>query len=333
MIKETLLALNTRNWLPKEGESVKKARSRATHDFAAASIEQKEAAPEEKINAYTYVLSGDGQLYAKKDDKTSSVKPTPRWITESDYLENHAFQIMERWAREGLSKNLAWFSPPDNNHGYTETRFVVSELKKEKEEILVTCRAFCLPYSEDECVSFAKEIAKTSDKNVAHIDSGNALRAFPVFFNPPDNLAWYEYLEEQIKEPEIWEKVKSGDDYRNKDKALRLSGPVVEKYFDLIVGARNAYEYVLVGALMEREMAMSGIIFQAKGSCGISNQEALGNFKENPGIFDTVFTNAAVSSHENSFICPKCREAIPSGRGITVCPHCGARKEDHGKCA
>jgi len=209
---------------------------------------------------------------------------------------------------------------------------VVSEINKEKEETQVVCRAFCLPYSEDECVNLAKEIAKTSNKNITHIDSGNTLRAFPVFFNPPENLTLYEYLEEQIKEPNIWKKVKGGDDYKNKDKALKLSEPVVEKYFDLIIAARNAYEYVLAGALMEKEMEMSGVIFQAKGGCGISNQEALGNFESNPGIFNTVFTSAATSNHESSFNCPKCHKAIPSGLGITVCPHCGAKKEDYGKC-
>ncbi len=328
MIKETSLALNTKNWLPKEGESIEKARNRATHDFAAASIEQRKANFEERIYIYTYVLGEDGRLY----EEDTSEKSTPRWTTESDYLENHAFLIMEHWARERSSENLAWFSPPDNNHGYTEARLVVSEIKKEKEEILIVCRAFCLPYSEDECVSLAKEIAKTSNKNIAHIDSGNTLRAFPIFFNPPKNLVWYEYLEEQIKEPDIWKKVKGGDDYKSKDKALKLSEPVVEKYFDLIIAARNAYEYVLAGALMEREMAMSGVIFQAKGGCGISNQEALRNFKKNPGIFDTIFTNAAVSKHESSFNCPKCHKAISSGLRITVCPHCGAKKEDYKKC-
>lgn len=328
MIKEASLALNTKNWLPKEGESIEKARNRAVHDFAAASIEQREANFEERINTYTYVLGKNGQLY----DKETGEKPTLRWTTESDYLENHAFLIMERWAKEDLSNNLAWFSSPDNKHGYTEARLMISAIKKDKEEILVVCKAFCLPYSEDKCVNLAKEIAKTSNKNIAYIDSGSTLRAFPVFFNPPKDVAWYEYLEEQMKEPNIWKKIKDGDDYKSKDKALKLSGPVVEKYFDLIIAARSAYEYVLAGALMEREMAMSGVIFQAKGGCGMSNQEALRNIKRIPGIFDTIFANAAISNHEYSFNCPRCLKAIPSGHGITVCPHCGARKEDYGKC-
>ena len=330
MIKETSLALNTRNWLPKEGESIKDAKNRATQDFAAGSIEQRKGPLEERINVYTYTLGEDGYLYGygKEVDK----KPTLKWETKSDYLENHAFLIIERWAGEDSSKYLAWFSPPGNEHGYTETRLVVSEIKKEKEKTLVVCRAFCLPYSEGECIDLAKEIAKTSNKNIADIDSGNTLRAFPIIFNPPKDMIWYEYLEEKIKEPDIWQKVKDGDDYKSKDEALKLSEPIVEQYFDLIIAARNAYERVLVGALMERGMAMSNIFFQARGGCGISNQEALGSFNKSPGIFDTVFTSAATPNHESSFICPKCHGAIPSGFGITVCPHCGARKENYRTC-
>lgn len=328
MIKETLLALNTRNWCPKKGEPVKDAKNRATHDLTAASIEQREAPPEERINTYSYVLNKNGQLC----DQETGKRPTLRWATESDHLENHAFLQIEHWAKEGLSKNLAWFSPPDGKHGYTEARLMIFERGKDENEITIICRAFCLPYSEDKCINLAKDLAKTSDHNIVGINSGDALRAFPVFFNPPDNLTWYEYLEGKIKEPEIWKKVRDGDDYRSKEEALKLSEPIVDKYFDLIIAANNTYEYVLAGALMEREMVMSGVIFQAKGSCGMSNQAALGSFNRSPGIFNDVFTKTAISNHEKSFDCPKCHKAIPSGQGITACPHCGARKKDYGKC-
>ena len=32
------------------------------------------------------------------------------------------------------------------------------------------------------------------------------------------------------------------------------------------------------------------------------------------------------------FDCPRCDRPIPYGRGITTCPHCGARKEDYKSC-
>lgn len=327
-MKETSLALNTKNWLPKEGESIKDAKNRATRDLAAGSIEQREGPPEERINTYPYIINNRGQLAEKETDK----RPALRWVKESDYLENHGFLLMEHWAKEGFSKNLAWFSPPDEKHGYTEARLVVSEREKNENETIIICRAFCLPYSEEECIDIAKDIAKTSDHNIVSINSGDTLRAFPVFFNPPKNLTWYEYLEEKIKEPEIWKKVRDGDDYKSKDEALRLSRPIVNEYFDLIMAANSAYEYVLVGALMEKEWVSSNIIFQANGSCGVSNQAALEMFNRSPGLFNDIFSKAAMSNHEKSFECPKCHKAIPSGLGITVCPHCGARKEDYGKC-
>ncbi len=329
MIKETSLALNTRNWLPKYGETVEEAKKRTVNDFTAASLEQREAPLEERINTYIYVLDQNSQLC----DKESGKRPTLRWETETDHLENTAFEAMEDWAAKDSSGNLAWFSPPSNRHRYTEARLVVLEKEATEKEILIVCRAFCLPHSENECLYIAKEIAKTSDQNTVNINAGDILRATPVSFNPPSNITWYEYLEKQISEPKIWEKVKNGNDLRNKEEAILVSEPVVEKYFDLITAAKNAHEYVLVGALMEREMARSGIIFQARGSCGISNQEALQSLRGNKGIFDTVFTNSATANYEASFNCPKCHHSIPSGYGITVCPHCGARKEDYGKCA
>lgn len=57
-----------------------------------------------------------------------------------------------------------------------------------------------------------------------------------------------------------------------------------------------------------------------RGSCGFSGK----NGKAENLTWD--------GQEEKYFECPKCNGHIPKGRGITVCPHCGARKEDYGKC-
>lgn len=54
------------------------------------------------------------------------------------------------------------------------------------------------------------------------------------------------------------------------------------------------------------------------GSCGPMFNSA----------FNIMFGNS-LNISETSFDCPKCHRAIPSGRGITTCPHCGAKKEDY----
>jgi hypothetical protein len=44
--------------------------------------------------------------------------------------------------------------------------------------------------------------------------------------------------------------------------------------------------------------------------------------------FNTMFEDS-LGILESSFDCPKCHRSIPSGQGITTCPHCGAKKEDY----
>lgn len=57
-----------------------------------------------------------------------------------------------------------------------------------------------------------------------------------------------------------------------------------------------------------------------RGSCGFSGVES---------VFGGGLRYLGV---ENTFPCPRCHRGIPSGRGFTTCPHCGARKEDYKKC-
>lgn len=48
--------------------------------------------------------------------------------------------------------------------------------------------------------------------------------------------------------------------------------------------------------------------------------------------FNVMFGDS-LNMNEGFFDCPKCHSPIPSGRGITTCPHCGARKGDfNGGC-
>lgn len=53
----------------------------------------------------------------------------------------------------------------------------------------------------------------------------------------------------------------------------------------------------------------------------------IGQYPDSCGAFSYFFTHA-----ESSYPCPKCGRGIPKGQGITVCPHCGARKEDYSHC-
>lgn len=56
-----------------------------------------------------------------------------------------------------------------------------------------------------------------------------------------------------------------------------------------------------------------------RGSCGFSGSE----WRPSMSWFGI----------ENKYFnCPRCKGKIESGKGITTCPHCGARKEDYQRC-
>lgn len=57
-----------------------------------------------------------------------------------------------------------------------------------------------------------------------------------------------------------------------------------------------------------------------RGSCGFSGLN---------GKAENLTWSGAEGEY---FECPKCQGHIAKGKGITVCPHCGARKEDYGNC-
>lgn len=85
---------------------------------------------------------------------------------------------------------------------------------------------------------------------------------------------------------------------------------------------KNGEDFLIKEALKARmALGYSAPIGPYASSCGPILQSA----------FNKMFGNS-LNISEAYFDCPKCHGAIPSGRGITTCPHCGAKKEDYRKC-
>lgn len=61
-----------------------------------------------------------------------------------------------------------------------------------------------------------------------------------------------------------------------------------------------------------------------RGSCGFST-----SFQE---IFSSPIQSSWLGIEQRYFDCPKCYKKIESGKGITTCLHCGAKKEDYKNC-
>lgn len=110
------------------------------------------------------------------------------------------------------------------------------------------------------------------------------------------------------------------------DKPVQTNLQDVEKRKSL--AKHYAYQYTN-GVPIERiiyEMTISGFLGENPIGCGAS-RIALTNTTTTPlWEYYSNMTDYA----EASFPCPRCQGPIPSGFGITTCPHCGLTKEQAG---
>ena len=96
--------------------------------------------------------------------------------------------------------------------------------------------------------------------------------------------------------------------------ALKLLRGEISASNELVVEDRVVYDQ------RKRQLVSQGAPV-LRGSCGFSG---LGGKAEN---------STWLGAEGEYFECPRCQGKIQSGKGITVCPHCGMKKEDAGnKC-
>lgn len=95
--------------------------------------------------------------------------------------------------------------------------------------------------------------------------------------------------------------------------------------------AKIAHDNFAVAVLKGEDRGITGSSYWSsrpavvlRGSCGFS---VLGS-----GSGLSIFQDIWFFAQDKYFECPKCEGKIESGKGITVCPHCGARKEDYATC-
>ncbi|MBU4210875.1 hypothetical protein KKC08_02955 [Patescibacteria group bacterium] len=251
-----------------------------------------------------------------------------RWKTKADFAENEALSGMRDLAKEGW-KHMLWISPPSGEIGYKESRFVVAVVRSVGEEVVLECRGICGEQSTDECVKIARNLG-------LEVSRAEELRNRPIPFVVGKGN-WVDVLGRVIDMPEVWRTVKERGDVRDQASKRGLAEMVVGRMEARLAGMRtdDCYERLKVGAEMERMLQqLGGVRLQSRGSCGMSNTEALSRLSSG-GSFDMVFAiglggGEFSRSVDRTFDCPKCGGAIASGRGITVCPHCGTRKEDCG---
>ena len=322
------LALDTSLWQnPKQ----------ATEDTTALFIEQGNSPISRRINYTELSLDEEGFLYHPAYGR---LKNGIKVETKTDALEKEAFEKIENWSRNNQSGQTIWISPPYPEQ--EESRFIVYELKQDRNRKIVKLHAFPEKYNLLECLSIARKITTFSEDKIPVLDDEDALRKTPISFNPtPFYPSWINFLEE-IMPSEIWKEIRAENHIRRKQELSKVVTQEIEKLHPQITKAQSQTEHLLLGAKLERNLSHQGYTIQPRGSCGISNTYALMTLNGTGTIIKTGFPRypafdliyQTIPNYETSFPCPKCNKPIPSNRGITKCPHCGITKEEFGgsKC-
>lgn len=246
---------------------------------------------------YFFIIQ-DGKLISP-----SNGKPIEDAVTRNNFIEEEEYVALlkiQDWAETENGGTVLWFSPPYAG-GYQNLKIIVSEIVDTDMGKVLFNRAVVLDVGISESLTIANLF---SHETIKHPET---LRQTPIFLKDGDD--WKKTLSFFTDQIDL---IDQGEDIKIKTSTL---AEVNKIYTYVVANGYNSQQSYLDAYRLAEER---GLIGNKADSCTTSNtQSAFGVFLEN-------------SLTESSFDCPGCGKPIPSGRGITVCPHCGLTKEEAG---
>lgn len=313
------LALDIRHWRQKPPEVI-------AFDLAAAVQEMKVGRFAERISFAPLEII-EGRIY---DQDLGFVEDCLSTDRPYDSFENEAFYRLQEWAATHESGQAIWISPPYPDED--ECRFCVYELKIKEGKKTLFLRGICAGFNERDCLSIGREISRQTPKDqpVPLLANTDQLRANPLVFEPKPGQSWLDFLAEKIDLPEVWQAIRECRDIQARQKILKETEVVARQFESQIAQVETRQQAVWVGALIEQAVQnRMGMVFQAVGSCGFSNQFALSQSRG--GIFN-VMHGLGRKESGGTFAekCPYCNAKI--GKVIYPGYKCSCGKVFQGVC-
>jgi len=286
-----------------------KPRNQVVSELASYSLETKL-----DPDPYHFTIRSDGKLISPLTNKL--VEDSVEKISPLGYAEWQALQKIQQWDKDKDFGLAFWFSPPHPERSKF-TKLIVSEIQTKDSGKLLFNRSLLLEIDATGALGVAKNLALASqDINFQkHTILPESLRSHPVFVDET-GVDWVEFMENNVG-GDIWEKIRSGKDISDKELAIKKSGVLYETIY-----ANNHsinYDSEEVKYVIHRANSL-GFFGKHSATC--------------PPLLDSQTANSSfgmfIANSEKSFPCPNCHRPIPSSRGITKCPHCGATKEEYG---
>ena len=237
--------------------------------------------------------------------------PVDDSIEKSSYLgklEYEAFREIKGWANENSGGAEIWFSGPFPNI-YPVSKIDLGEIRyssDQKTKVLLK-KAILLDIPSETLLGIANIFVQII--GLENFSSVEQLKSTPIFCTKTELEILLDitsrYTDQTLQ-------IESGEDLDIKLKTYdKLKSIQSEVYIPKIFTHGNVYHYLRQRAKEEK------IVGDKSESCP-GSKTAFQAFSQGSEIM------------EASFPCPRCQGAIPSGRGITTCPHCGLTKEEAG---
>ncbi len=222
-------------------------------------------------------------------------------------IEFEAYKKIQDFSVNNETGTVIWISPLLENV-YPSSKIIFSNINYENgQKILFNC-SLVIDVNKEECLDLASLISISEG---IKFENTEEVRKSPIFMDTKMAVDWMESLITLTKQFEKEEKEQLLLKYRQVQSMILNIPSNLSRY--------QQAEYLVQQGLQ------NGILGEAKTSCGGAIK------KDNLTASETLSENS-LDLNELYFECPKCHRPIPSGKGITTCPHCGAKKEDYGIC-
>lgn len=276
-----------------------KSKRQVVEELSSYSLESKRT-----TDSYSFIVTQDGELLSPSAD--CLVKNVIKKDAKLGQIEYQALCKVEEWAKQTAEGTIVWISPLYPGE-YPVSKIIVSELEYKGSIKLLFNRAILLNISSEDCIRLANNLSAYAGVQQRFYSSEDVRgQAIPI---PSKDIHWSYVLGEFIDLPQVWSDIRAGMDTKAKNEALRAATEVYPKLF-------SSSNIVRIQS--------TGLLGPYPVSCPPKS--------ERPTAFVYFFKNSLLLNTEY-FDCPKCDKKIESGKGITTCPHCGARKEDYNRCA
>ncbi|MBI4059089.1 hypothetical protein HY404_02490 [Candidatus Microgenomates bacterium] len=290
-------------------------------DLASLAIEVNDVPPDQRINPYQLKVNQDQLVNENDRDLVEGCA----WETELDRETALAALMFKNYFLGQKEDSLAiWFSPPKP---YPEGRLVVGISTTNPEGALsgkiINCWGIPIDsWIEEKYIDIARKITDLSPMPYPPITNIKDIRSMTFHLPRPDDE--FTFLENLIPLPQIWQAIKTAAPEKIKEVAKQDARSITQAVISLISEAQTNYDYLLAGALAERQMMEMGWRMDTKKfGCGISNLELMQGYE-----FNYYQMNAdgslKTATHEEGWhfgvcrVCNKSREVGP----CKICQPC-----------